>query len=157
MPTVPWRQAVTAWGWPSDLYRGENNSHHQSRDGAVLYSFCIDPWSFSNRMGFNPTRSRLHPFAMVITAFDMGSHDVLQVLGRSGRVNIARTPPPPPPSAKESKSALRTPFEPGCVLHERGRIAACRRIAAEGDLVINGKRCYADPPRLHTTGGAVFS
>jgi hypothetical protein len=84
-------------------------------------------------MGFNPTRSRLHPFAMVITAFDMGSHDVLQVLGRSGRVSIARTPPPPPPSAKESKSALRTPFEPGCVLHERGRIAACRRIAAEGD------------------------
>jgi hypothetical protein len=39
----------------------------------------------------------------------------------------------PPPSAKESNCAVRTPFEPGCVLHERGRIAACRRVTAEGD------------------------
>jgi len=31
-----------------------------------------------------------HPIAMFITAFDMGSHDVLQVLGRSGRVNVVR-------------------------------------------------------------------
>jgi hypothetical protein len=34
----------------------------------------------------------LHPFAMLISAFDMGSQDVLQVLNRSGRVNVARTP-----------------------------------------------------------------
>jgi hypothetical protein len=36
-----------------------------------------------------------HPFAMFITAFDMGSHDVLQVLARTGRANVATTPPPP--------------------------------------------------------------
>src|SRR5262245_41560346 len=100
MLTVPWRQAATAWGWLSDLDRGKNNSHRQSRADAVLYSSCIDPCSCSNRMGFNPTRSRLHPFAMFIAAFDMGSHDVLQVLGRSGQVNVARTPQPPPPSAQ---------------------------------------------------------
>src|SRR5262245_33599577 len=106
--------------------------------------------------GVSPTRSRLHPFAMFITAFDMGGHDVLQVLGRCGQVNAARTPPRPAPSAKESNCALRTPFEPGCVLHERGRIAACRCVAAEGILVVKGKRCYADPPCLHAAGGAVF-
>ena len=88
MRTVPWRQAATAWVRPSDLDLGVNNSHHQNRADAVVCSSCIGPCSCSNRS--NPTRSRLPPFAMFITAFDMGSHDVLQVLGRSGRVNVAR-------------------------------------------------------------------
>jgi hypothetical protein len=50
MLTVPWRQASTAWGWLSDLDRGENNSHHQSRADAVLYGFCIDPCPCSKRI-----------------------------------------------------------------------------------------------------------
>src|SRR6476659_8844460 len=82
MLTVLWRQAATAWGWLSDLDWGENNSHHQSRADAVLYSSCIDPCSCSKRMGFNISSPS---FAMLITAFDMGSQDVLQVLNRSGQ------------------------------------------------------------------------
>ena len=68
---------------------GENNSHHQSRADAVLYSSCIDPCSCSKRMGFNISSPS---FCYVHNSFDMGSQVVLQVLNRSGQENVARTP-----------------------------------------------------------------
>jgi hypothetical protein len=110
MRTVPWRQAATAWGRPSDLDLGVNNSHHQSRADAVVWSSCIGPCSCSNRS--NPTRSRLPPFATLITPFDMGSHNVLQVLGRSGRVNEGASPPPRPSAKNAIKPSLLTAAVP---------------------------------------------